>query len=130
MVKGERSLETVYRALDLVPYREALEPFSRVLIKVNFITTKNWETGATTDPLVVEALINRVRDLGKEPLVVESDAQMTNADMAMVASGRSPVAAVVWSVSRSVSAAAPSLAPTAVSFRIRIRVIGVPSRMR
>jgi uncharacterized protein (DUF362 family) len=87
VVKGERSLETVYRALDHVPYREALEPWSRVLVKVNFITTKNWATGATTDPVVVEAIINRVRDLGKEVLVVESDAQMTNADKAVVASG-------------------------------------------
>jgi len=26
VVKGERCLETVYRALDLIPYREALEP--------------------------------------------------------------------------------------------------------
>lgn len=87
VVKGERSLETVYRVLDLVPYRETLKPFSGVLIKVNFITAKNWETGATTDPMVVEAIINRVRDLGKEPVVVESDAQLTNADKAVVASG-------------------------------------------
>jgi uncharacterized protein (DUF362 family) len=87
VVKGERGLDTVYRALNLVPYREALEPWDRVLIKVNFITTRSWETGATTDPLVVEALINRVRDLGKEPVVVESDAQMTDADKAVVASG-------------------------------------------
>jgi len=87
VVRGGRSLDTVYRALDLVPYKEALEPWDRVLIKVNFITTKSWETGATTDPVVVEALINRVRDLGKEPVVVESDAQMTDADKAVVASG-------------------------------------------
>jgi uncharacterized protein (DUF362 family) len=87
VVKDERSLDTVYRALDLVPYREALSGWDRVLIKVNFITTKNWETGATTDPMVVEAIINHVRELGKEPLVVESDAQMTNADKAVVVSG-------------------------------------------
>jgi len=87
VVNGGRTLDTVYRALDLIPYREALDPWDRVLIKVNFITTKNWETGATTDPVVVEAIINRVRDLGKEPVVVESDAQMTNADKAVVASG-------------------------------------------
>jgi len=87
VVKGERSLDTVYRAMDLVPYREALEPWSRVIVKVNFITTKNWATGATTDPMVVEAIIDRVRDLGKEVLVVESDAQMTDADKAVVASG-------------------------------------------
>ena len=87
VVKGERSLDTVYKAMELVPYREALEPWSRVLVKVNFITTKNWETGATTDPVVVEAIIDRVRNLGKEVLVVESDAQMTDADKAVVASG-------------------------------------------
>ncbi|MBN2334236.1 DUF362 domain-containing protein [Candidatus Bathyarchaeota archaeon] len=87
VVKGERSLDTVYRALDLIPYREALEPWDRALIKVNFITTKTWDTGATTDPIVVEALVNRVRDLGKEVLVVESDAHMTNADEAYTVSG-------------------------------------------
>ena len=87
VVKGGRSLDTVYRALDLVPYRDALGRWDKALIKVNFITTKNWETGATTDPLVVEAIINRVREMGKEPVVVESDAQMTNADRAVVVSG-------------------------------------------
>jgi uncharacterized protein (DUF362 family) len=89
VVKGERGLEPVYRALDLVDYRSALRGHDKVLIKVNFITTKNWETGATTDPMVVEAIINKVRDMGVEPLVVESDATMTNADKACVTSGMS-----------------------------------------
>ena len=87
VVKGERSLETVYRAIDLIPFSDALRDWDRVLIKVNFITTKNWETGATTDPMVVEALVNRLRELGKEVFIVESDAQTTNADKAWVASG-------------------------------------------
>ena len=87
MVKGNRSLETVYRALDLIPFNEALKDWGRVLIKVNFITTKNWQTGATTDPLVVEALVNRLRELGKEVIIVESDATTTDADKAWVASG-------------------------------------------
>ena len=87
VVKGSRSLDTVFRALDLIPFNEALNGWNRVLIKVNFITTKNWETGATTDPMVVEALVNRLRELGKEVLIVESDAQTTNADKAWVASG-------------------------------------------
>jgi uncharacterized protein (DUF362 family) len=89
VVKGERGLEPVFRALDLVDYRSALKGWNMALIKVNFITTKNWETGATTDPMVVEAIINRVRDVGIEPLVVESDATMTNADKAYVVSGMS-----------------------------------------
>lgn len=87
LVKGERSLETVYKALDLIPYRDAFNDWDRVLIKVNFITTKDWRSGATTDPIIVEALVHRLRDLGKEVVVVESDAQTTNASKAWVASG-------------------------------------------
>ena len=87
VVKGERGLEPVYRALDLVDYSDALKGWKRALIKVNFITTKNWETGATTDPMVVEAIINRLSRAGIEAIVVESDATMTNADKACVASG-------------------------------------------
>lgn len=87
LVKGERSLESVYRALDLIPYQDAFNDWDRVLIKVNFITTKDWSTGATTDPIMVEALVNRLRDMGKEVIIVESDAQTTNADKAWVASG-------------------------------------------
>jgi uncharacterized protein (DUF362 family) len=87
VIKGERSLDTVYKALDLIPYKEALQQWDRVLIKVNFVTTKTWDTGTTTDPIVVEAIINRVRDLGKEVLVVETDATSTNADKAVVKTG-------------------------------------------
>jgi uncharacterized protein (DUF362 family) len=87
LIKGERSLETVYKALDSIPYADALADWDRVLIKVNFITTKNWETGATTDPIIAEALVNKLRELGKEVIIVESDAQTTNADKAWVASG-------------------------------------------
>ena len=91
MVKGSRSLETVTGAINLIPFRDALEGWDRVLIKVNFITTKNWETGATTDPVVVEALVNSVRELGKDVFIVESDATTTDADKAWVASGMNEV---------------------------------------
>jgi uncharacterized protein (DUF362 family) len=87
VVKGSRGPEPVYRALDLVDYRKAIGKWDKVLVKVNFITTKNWETGATTDPVVVEAIVNRLREIPVEVLIVESDATMTNADKACVASG-------------------------------------------
>lgn len=89
LIKGERTLDTVYKAFDSIPYANALSDWDKVLIKVNFITTKNWETGATTDPIMVEALVNRLREIGKEVVIVESDAQTTNADKAWVASGMS-----------------------------------------
>jgi uncharacterized protein (DUF362 family) len=87
IVKGSRSHEAVYRALDLIDYKEALSGWSRVLIKVNFITTKTWETGATTDPLVVEAIIKSLQKLPVEAIVVESDATTTNATKAFKVTG-------------------------------------------
>ncbi len=87
IVQGERALEPVFKALDLIDYKSALAGFSRVLIKVNFITTMKWDTGATTDPIVVEALIQRLKKLPIEVYVVESDASMTNADKAFEATG-------------------------------------------
>ena len=87
IVKGERGHEPVFKALDLVDYEAALSGRSTVLIKVNFITVKTWETGATTDPMVVEAIIERLKDLKVKIYVVESDATMTNADKAYEMTG-------------------------------------------
>ncbi len=87
VVKGERGHEPVFKALDLVEYKHALGDCGRVLIKVNFITDKTWETGATTDPMVVEAIILKLRDLSPEVYVVESDATITNADKAFESTG-------------------------------------------
>ena len=55
---GERELETVYRALSGIDFEGALSGWDRVLIKVNFVVPKTWDTGTTTDPMMVEALIN------------------------------------------------------------------------
>ncbi|UCH31831.1 MAG: DUF362 domain-containing protein, partial [Candidatus Bathyarchaeota archaeon] len=87
IMKGKRSHEPVFQALDLLDYREAISGWNTVLIKVNFITTKTWDTGATTDPIVVEAIIKRLKDLPVEIYVVESDATMTSADKAFKVTG-------------------------------------------
>jgi uncharacterized protein (DUF362 family) len=87
IVRGERGHEPVFEALDLVDYEQALSGWSTVLIKVNFITVKTWDTGATTDPMVVEAIIERLKNLDVKIYVVESDATMTNADKAFAATG-------------------------------------------
>jgi len=88
IVRGPRSHETVYRAIDLAGgIKDATQKASRILIKVNFISTKTYETGATTDPLVVEALIRKSREFADEVFVVESDASTTNADKACRATG-------------------------------------------
>ncbi len=87
VVKGARGHEPVLKALSLIDYKTALSGRERVLVKVNFISTKTWETGATTDPMVVEAIITTLGDLPVEVYVVESDATMTNADKAFDVTG-------------------------------------------
>ncbi len=87
VVKGPRGHEPVLKALDLIDYREALKGWDRALVKVNFITTKTWDTGATTDPMVVEAIIQRLKELSLEVIVVESDAMITNATKAFHVTG-------------------------------------------
>ena len=87
IVKGERGLEPVYRAMDLIPYREALESWDTVLVKPNLITSHTYETGITTDPVVIEAVINRVHELGKKAIVVETEGGITSPDEAIHTTG-------------------------------------------
>ncbi len=87
IVRGKRGHKPVEIALDLVDFRKAVQGFERVLIKVNFIVAKTWDTGATTDPVVVEAIIEKLKEIPVEVYVVESDATMTNADKAFETTG-------------------------------------------
>jgi uncharacterized protein (DUF362 family) len=87
IVRGKRGHEPVFKALDLVDYETAVSGWDTVLIKVNFITVKTWDTGATTDPMVVEAIIEKLKNLHVKIYVVESDATMTNADKAFEVTG-------------------------------------------
>jgi uncharacterized protein (DUF362 family) len=87
LVKGERGHEPVFRALDFIDFKTALVGYNNVLIKVNFITDMTWDTGATTDPMVVEAIILKLKTLPVTIKVVESDATMTSADRAFEKTG-------------------------------------------
>src|SRR4030042_4806259 len=87
VVKGERGHEPVFKALDLINYKSALDSWDKVLIKVNFITDKTWDTSATTDPIVVEAIIQTLKELPVKVYVVESDATITSADRALEKTG-------------------------------------------
>ncbi len=87
VVKGARSLEPVYKAMELIDYHEPLEPYGTVLIKVNLITSHTYETGITTDPVVVEAVIKKVQELDKSALVVETEGGITSPDTAIHETG-------------------------------------------
>jgi len=71
----------------LIPFKEALEPYDTVLIKPNLITSNTYETGVTTDPIVVEAVITKVHELGKKTIVVETEGGTTSPDEAIHATG-------------------------------------------
>ena len=87
VVKGGRGLDPVFRAIDLIPFEEALGSHETVLVKPNLITSHTFETGITTDPIVVEAVILRVQGLGKKAIVVETDGGLTNPDKAIYETG-------------------------------------------
>jgi uncharacterized protein (DUF362 family) len=87
VVRGERALEPVYKAMTLIDYHEPLEPYDTVLLKVNLITSHTYETGITTDPIVVEAIINKVQELDKRALVVETEGGITSPDTAIKETG-------------------------------------------
>lgn len=86
LVKGERSVETVEKAIELAGGLGGLTG-KPVLVKPNLIAVKTWETGATTDPMVVEALIRQILPINSDVSLVESDATMTNAQKAVAATG-------------------------------------------
>ncbi len=92
IVKGPRELNTVYEAVELAGgLGEIAHEHFRALIKVNFISTKTYETGVTTDPLVVHGLIDKAQEVFDEVFVVESDASVTSADKAFEATGMKDV---------------------------------------
>jgi len=92
IVKGPRELKTVYGAVELAGgLGEIARNYDRALIKVNFISTKTYETGVTTDPLVVEGLLHKAQEVFDQVFVVESDASMTNANKACEVTGMKDV---------------------------------------
>jgi hypothetical protein len=86
-MKGERGLEPVFRGMELVPFEETPAPYDTVLVKPNLITSHTFETGITTDPVVAEAVIMKVMELGKRAIVVETEGGITSPDEAIVDTG-------------------------------------------
>jgi uncharacterized protein (DUF362 family) len=87
VVKGERGLEPVFRAIELIPFKETLESYDTVLVKPNLITGHTFETGITTDPIVVEAVLMKVQELDKKAIVVETSGGITSPDEAIIETG-------------------------------------------
>ena len=87
VVKGKRGLEPVFQAMELIPFKETLESYETVLVKPNLITGHTFETGITTDPIVVEAVILKLLELDKRVKVVETEGGITSPDEAIIETG-------------------------------------------
>ena len=87
VVKGKRGIEPVFRAIELIAFKDALEGYDTVLVKPNLITSDTFETGITTDPIVVEAVIMKIQELGKKVIVVETEGGITSPDDAIIETG-------------------------------------------
>jgi uncharacterized protein (DUF362 family) len=87
VVKGERGVDPVFRAMDLIPFEEVLAPYETVLVKPNLITGHTFETGITTDPIVVEAVLMKIMELDKKAIVVETEGGITSPDKAIIETG-------------------------------------------
>ncbi|MFW9851169.1 MAG: DUF362 domain-containing protein, partial [Candidatus Thorarchaeota archaeon] len=74
-------------AINLIPFRDSLEPYETVLVKPNLITGHTFETGVTTDPVVVEAVVTKVMELDKKVIVVETEGGTTSPDEAIIETG-------------------------------------------
>jgi len=87
IVKGERGVKPVFRAIELIPFRQALAPHETILVKPNLITGHPFQTGITTDPIVVEAVIMKIMELDKKAIVVETEGGITSPDEAIIETG-------------------------------------------
>jgi uncharacterized protein (DUF362 family) len=70
IVKGENPVSMTKQALELINARAAVSPGDRVLIKPNCVVPKHPSTGVTTDPRVVEAIIEFVKTCGARSITV------------------------------------------------------------
>ena len=70
VVGGEDPRELVRKALELIEAEDLISPDDRVLIKPNYVAPRPPSTGVTTDPRVVEALIEFVKEGGVGEVVV------------------------------------------------------------
>lgn len=70
IVKDENIYNATLKALNLIKASKLLSDNDKVLIKPNYILAKRPETGITTDPRVVEAIVDYLQQLGIDNITV------------------------------------------------------------
>jgi uncharacterized protein (DUF362 family) len=70
MLKGTDGKELAYKALKAIDAGEIVSPKKKVLIKVNITIIKTAEDGVTTDPRMVEGIIEFLKDQGIRDIAI------------------------------------------------------------
>ncbi|MCS4541009.1 MAG: DUF362 domain-containing protein [Euryarchaeota archaeon] len=70
IIKDENIYNATLKALNLIRASKLLSDNDKVLIKPNYILAKRPETGITTDPKVVEAIIDYLQQLGIDNITI------------------------------------------------------------
>jgi len=92
IIKGTNPHQMIKEAFDLLGGLDfVVSSQDSVLIKPNLCTLKKSDTGATTDPMLVEALINLLRDKTSDISIVESDSGAIDAEVKFAACGYVPL---------------------------------------
>jgi len=82
IVKGDNPEDTVRKAIELIGGIDSyVKARDKVLIKPNLCTRKRAETGATTDPDVVRAIIDQVQKETEDVSIIESDCPAIGAEI-------------------------------------------------
>ncbi|HID90464.1 TPA: DUF362 domain-containing protein [Candidatus Bathyarchaeota archaeon] len=94
IVKGDGLRRMTVEALALIKAQEAVSPHDRVLIKPNYVLAKPPESGVTTDPRVVEGVIDFLQGHGVRDITVgEGGVYADTADEAFKRFGLTEMAA-------------------------------------
>lgn len=92
LVKGKTPSRMVKRVLRMIRAEELVSAEDRVLIKPNCISPKPSSTGITTDPRVVEAIIQFTKECGVKEIVIAEGGSVGRTDRAFEVSGIQEVA--------------------------------------
>lgn len=70
ILKGEDGASLAYEALEKIGAKDVIAGRKKVIVKPNITVSKPAETGITTDPKVVEGVLNFCRDMGVREMMI------------------------------------------------------------
>lgn len=70
IVKAENPYEALNKALKLIEAQKLVDTEDEILIKPNYVVAKHPSTGVTTDPRIIDGIIEFLKNLGANKIIV------------------------------------------------------------